>query len=434
MHAAQPHREPQRHPAIRTRPASALTAVLTGALALTTVVAGVVTTAGPARAAHAVLTPTVPAPVQRQQFLDAVNAERTRQHLPPVQYNPAAERIAQAAVDRSAQTPLGDFLPTSAADMAAAGCATATMGGAVGATGDTPHFPDATGAAALEHTSAFGGLSRALLDPAVRHVGLGVTVVQFSYPGSPTTPRYRIQWNAVAGDCTPVTTPNPDGSTSYDGVPVKGAILQRYLTLGADRGFLRAPTGPEFGPLRGHGFGQHFRGGSLYWTPATGAHPVGGQIRDEYARMGWENSWLGYPVSAENPIRGGVFQRFQGGLVYWSPATGAHAVRGAILDLYARYGWETGPLGFPTRTETPLRDGGAYSAFQHGNVYWTPWLGAHSVRGLLRDSYLRSGAENGTFGYPVSEERPVPFRADLGVKGAWGQDFERGYMEAHTKI
>ena len=85
---------------------------------------------------------------------------------------------------------------------------------------------------------------------------------------------------------------------------------------GANGGFLGLPMSREMGPLTRGGYGQHFAGGSVYWSPAGGAAVVRGAIRDRWAGLGWENSWLGYPTGEEFGVRGGIVQRFQGGLVY----------------------------------------------------------------------------------------------------------------------
>jgi hypothetical protein len=61
-----------------------------------------------------------------------------------------------------------------------------------------------------------------------------------------------------------------------------------------------------------------------YWTPQTGAHEVHGAIRDLWASMGWEQSWLGYPISDEQDAPGGGrISYFQGGSISWTPQGGA---------------------------------------------------------------------------------------------------------------
>ncbi|MCF6746766.1 hypothetical protein E9529_21435, partial [Blastococcus sp. KM273128] len=81
-------------------------------------------------------------------------------------------------------------------------------------------------------------------------------------------------------------------------------------------------------------------------------------------------------------VRGGSFSLFTGGAIYWSPSTGAHFVKGAIYDTWAKSGYETGVLGFPVRNETNVR-GGSFSLFTGGAIYWSPSTGAHFVKGAI---------------------------------------------------
>jgi subtilisin family serine protease len=160
---------------------------------------------------------------------------------------------------------------------------------------------------------------------------------------------------------------------------VSGAIAGLYSAVGSAAGFLGFPTTDPFGPLGRGGVGQHFQGGSLYWSPATGVHLVRGAIRAQWAATGWETG-LGYPVTDEfcGLRNAGCGQHFQGGSLYWSPATGVHLVRGAIRAQWAATGWETGRLGYPTSDEYGVR-GGIAMRFQHGTVTWVQRTGRTSV-------------------------------------------------------
>jgi uncharacterized protein with LGFP repeats len=64
---------------------------------------------------------------------------------------------------------------------------------------------------------------------------------------------------------------------------------------------------------------------SIYWTPETGAVEVYGGIRDRWARRGWENSNMHYPVEPESDWAEGHGrqQRFQGGRIVWNASLGA---------------------------------------------------------------------------------------------------------------
>jgi LGFP repeat-containing protein/peptidase C39-like protein len=159
----------------------------------------------------------------------------------------------------------------------------------------------------------------------------------------------------------------------------------------------------------GVGVYSHFQGGSIYWSPTTGAHGVGGAIRDKWSSMGWERSFLGYPTSDELAAPGGRVSHFQGGDIYWSANTGAQVVHGAILDRYAQMGGPASPLGFPTTDELPTADGvGRYNWFSNGAIYWTPNTGAHAVIGAIYDKWEALNWEIGGLGYPISDQSVAP--------------------------
>ena len=208
-----------------------------------------------------------------------------------------------------------------------------------------------------------------------------------------------------------------DGSTVYTraGVSrtVQGEILKRYRAAGAQSGELGWPQSDEIG-FPG-GASSVFTWGHVVWTPWTGAQIVKGAVLDRWLTMGGVFSYLGAPRGEEVRIGRGVFQEFNGGLVYWTPQTGAQAVRGEILREYASTGWERGFLGFPVTSESHLQ-GGAFSTFEGGSVYWSPRTGAHTVRGALRDAWASTGWEAGYLGYPLSDEYAVP--------GGVRQDFQ----------
>src|SRR5664279_6282340 len=66
-----------------------------------------------------------------------------------------------------------------------------------------------------------------------------------------------------------------------------------------------------------------------------GARVVRGEIHRRWAELGWERSPLGYPLTDElgTPDERGRFNHFEGGSVYWSPASGGHVVYPQIRDL-----------------------------------------------------------------------------------------------------
>jgi hypothetical protein len=150
------------------------------------------------------------------------------------------------------------------------------------------------------------------------------------------------------------------------------AISERYTELGGPDGLLGPSTTGELSTPDGIGRYVHYRSGSIYWSPATGAHEVHGAIAGKWAELGWERSALGYPTSDEEPVGDGVgrVSRFQIGSIYWSPASGAHEVRGAI---HARYTGDGGPArsgyGYPVSDEQPVLRG-RVGHFERADVFW----------------------------------------------------------------
>ncbi|GAB3357328.1 S8 family serine peptidase [Modestobacter lapidis] len=196
-----------------------------------------------------------------------------------------------------------------------------------------------------------------------------------------------------------------------------------WARQGWERGALGYPVTDTTCGLARSGCYQHFQGGTVMYSPASGSWAVTGVLRDAWFRTGSEGGALGYPASA--PVcglrDGGCFQRFERGALYWSSATGARAVVGPAGDGWARQGWEGGPLGYPvTDTTCGLKDGGCYQHFQGGTVMYSPASGSWAVTGTLRDRWFASGSEGGVLGYPVSA--PVCGLRD----GGCFQHFERG--------
>jgi uncharacterized protein with LGFP repeats len=103
-----------------------------------------------------------------------------------------------------------------------------------------------------------------------------------------------------------------------------------------------------------------------------------GAIGVRYAQLGGCNSFLGKAISTELPAQGGRYTQFEHGDIYWSPTTGAHEIYGAIRAAWASQGHETGPLGYPTTGEFDFLYG-RVSLFQHGFIYWNPLTGPISL-------------------------------------------------------
>ncbi|MEJ4113561.1 alpha/beta hydrolase-fold protein [Corynebacterium kroppenstedtii] len=241
-----------------------------------------------------------------------------------------------------------------------------------------------------------------------------------------------------------------------------------------DQAKLGGCTSDEYASANG-GKIQDFRNGRTFWSPSTGAHNLWGRIGAHYAEMGGPNSFLGYPTSEEipSPDGKGRFVKFEHGAIYWNPDTGPHAVDPEMLDAWGTVGYETGKLGYPiadaksvgggtvqefhngilTRAkdghghviqgdiakkykdyggvdklgwakshEKPV-NGGAFSEFDKGYIYWSPDTGAHVImKGDIYDTWVRNGAQDGKYGFPTSDMATIP-------AGGLTIDFQHGTVK-----
>jgi glucose/arabinose dehydrogenase len=184
------------------------------------------------------------------------------------------------------------------------------------------------------------------------------------------------------------------------------AIAVRRRSMGPGS-FLGSPTGPELDA--GPGRVQSYAGGDIYWSSGTGAYWVAGGIRTRYGATGGR-ARFGFPTTDElvAPV-GGRESRFQNATFYWTRATGARFVAGAIRTAYVRHGASAGVLRFPVTDEARIA-GGAMSRFQAGDIYWSRPTGAHMIlTGAIRTRWLALGGHRGRLGYPRTDQVRKPY-------------------------
>jgi hypothetical protein len=154
-----------------------------------------------------------------------------------------------------------------------------------------------------------------------------------------------------------------------------------------------------------------FSKGGIYWSGATHAVPVTGQIYLDYEAFG-ESSLIGFPVQPAHAVTGGFEQVFQGARMYCrNGAVRAHEVHGAILDKFLATGG-VGTWGYPITNETDLKhDGhviGRFSEFENCTIYWSAGTGAFEVHGDIRVKYKDMNGPAGEMGFPISDEGTIP--------------------------
>lgn len=93
------------------------------------------------------------------------------------------------------------------------------------------------------------------------------------------------------------------------------------------------------------------------------------QSTDKWASMGGSKSPLGAAKTDEqSAARGGRFNEFQNGFIYWHPKFGAHTVYGLIGVKWKQLGRENS-LGYPITDELPSANGGRFNDFENNAVH-----------------------------------------------------------------
>ena len=151
------------------------------------------------------------------------------------------------------------------------------------------------------------------------------------------------------------------------------AITQAWNAGGGATGTLGPKDGDVY-PI-GAGFGQNFAGGKIFFTPDTGAHIMKGAILDKYQALGGPaDSDLGFPNIDEGDgkapnSRNTTFSAADNPVIFWTPDTDAHVVRGAINAAWDKLGGSAGALGVPTEDETYRGDVTSQN-FSGGQISW----------------------------------------------------------------
>ena len=148
-------------------------------------------------------------------------------------------------------------------------------------------------------------------------------------------------------------------------------------------------------------------------APAAAASPIGdaeAAMMAAWEKAGGDGSPLGARKGDVYPAGDGFVLDFDGGKMFFTPATGAKFVYGPILDKYEMLGGPAGSdLGFPAVNEVPGLAGPdsrvtTFSASDKPVIFWTPDHGAFVVRGAINAAWDKLGSSGGVLGVPVGDE------------------------------
>jgi hypothetical protein len=195
----------------------------------------------------------------------------------------------------------------------------------------------------------------------------------------------------------------------------------RYQDLGMTGSVLGAPATPERDAARGGRYRRYERG-SIYWTSATGARYVLGAIDRRYRDLGGTGGPLRYPrTDPQGAGSGGELVRFQRGTIYRFDETGAHGVTGRSDGRYRQLDAQRGVLRRPARSTTGSRRGWRVTRFERGWIHESPGGAAVELHGpVLRHYDGLGGIADSGLGHATSPPR---------VRGGiLAQHFERGVV------
>ena len=132
------------------------------------------------------------------------------------------------------------------------------------------------------------------------------------------------------------------------------------------------------------------------------------------------NGWIGAATSGvQASTKGGVFQRFEHGVGYWSPATGAQFVGEPVLSAWGAYGYQTGSMGYPRSGGVVGVGGSRHQIFEGGIAYWRPGGRVSFIHGSILNAWADSGWERSKVGLPTGH-------AVRQANGTMIQTFEKG--------
>ncbi|OLO62754.1 N-acetylmuramoyl-L-alanine amidase [Actinomyces oris] len=153
-------------------------------------------------------------------------------------------------------------------------------------------------------------------------------------------------------------------------------------------------------------------------APSTVAqdHPGAAALRSALGA----NGWIGPATSGvQASTKGGVFQRFERGVGYWSPATGAQFVGEPVLSAWGAYDYQTGSMGYPRSGGVVGVGGSRHQIFEGGIAYWRPGGRVSFIHGSILSAWAAVGWERSWPGLPTG-------RAVRQADGTMTQTFERG--------
>lgn len=222
---------------------------------------------------------------------------------------------------------------------------------------------------------------------------LGVPVADETYADDVVSQKFtggELSWNRVTGVFT--TIPE-EFAADVNGIDVPTDPTTMINMAWRASGGLSGPLGVHQGDqsvLDNQIVAQRYAGGTIFFSPGTGAHAVTGAIAEKYESLGGAGSDVGLPITdeADGGVPNSRFNAFSAPdqpVIFWTPDTGAVVVRGEIATAWTTLGGAAGILGVPTGAAT-VSEGAAdddtvvTQTFSGGQLSWNQDAGVFTAQ------------------------------------------------------
>ncbi len=174
-------------------------------------------------------------------------------------------------------------------------------------------------------------------------------------------------------------------------------ISEKYEELGGASSFLGEPTCPEKTcQHNSEGRYRHYKGGSIFYHPRTGAHEIHDPIQERWEALGGYSEF-GFPTTDVRSTRDevGLHSEFfqvdspvpaeaqYRSSIFWHPQWGAREVIGPIRTRWKEADWAAGWLGYPLTPQFRSVDQVLFNRFENGFIFYVP----HTGRGAKAVGY-----------------------------------------------
>jgi uncharacterized protein with LGFP repeats len=195
-------------------------------------------------------------------------------------------------------------------------------------------------------------------------------------------------------------------------------IFRRWQALGGEAGWVGSPVIGEH--VLGAGRRTRFTNADLFSNASGATYWVKGSNRSRYRALGETRHALGWPTSDQVAgVLGSQVNRFVGGAIYHTPATGSQAIYWAFYRHYVKSTAVPARLGLPTASQKRGTVAGSrVQTFTKGGLFWTSALETQEVNGQIYERYRSLGSEASRLGMPT--------RGDYAIAVGRATDFQGG--------